>query len=37
MPEWQNYRPDMATVLVIIVALALFFTMTMDMWLPHGW
>ena len=35
MPEWQRYRPDLATVLVIIVALAIFFIMTMEMWIPH--
>ena len=35
MPEWQRYRPDLATVLVIIVALAVFFTMTMDLWFSH--
>ena len=35
MPEWQRYRPDIAMVLLIIVALAVFFIMTMDMWFSH--
>ena len=34
MINWR-YRPDLATVLVIIVALTVFFIMTMEMWIPH--
>lgn len=29
-------KPDFSLVLVIIVALALFFLMTFELWLPHG-
>ena len=28
--------PDFTTVLVIIVALAIFMIMTFELWIPHG-
>ena len=34
MLNWK-YRPDLATVLLVVVVLAVFFIMTIEVWLPH--
>lgn len=34
MVNW-NYRPDLATVLLVVVALAVILIMTMEVWIPH--
>lgn len=35
MKRDSKFRPDLATVLVVVVALAVTLLMTMELWLPH--
>ena len=34
MLNWK-YRPDLATVLLVVVVLAVILIMTMEVWIPH--